>query len=277
MNDPAISIVMPMFNSENYLYNSIRSILSQSFQDFELLIIDDGSEDNCVGLVSEIKDSRIKLHQNKHDFIGSLNMGLDLSKGRYIARTDSDDIMHPDKLKIQYQFMEENPEVDVCGTWAKCFGIKDNEITAPQSHNEIASALLFGNMLIHPSVMMRRESIDKNNLRYKHEYIYAEDYKLWVDCVMSGLKLANIPEILLNYFCGENQVTNRHYDKMMNVTGRIRIKYAEYVINLLAGIDDDSYIFMEKLNTLLDNDRISTKSFFYILSSFYKDYLNKHE
>ena len=114
MNNPAISIVMPMYNSANYIQNSIQSILSQTFRDFELLIIDDGSVDNSIELVCKISDSRIKLHQNKHDFIGSLNLGLNLSGGKYIARMDSDDIMHPDRLKIQYAFMEENPEIDIC-------------------------------------------------------------------------------------------------------------------------------------------------------------------
>lgn len=275
MSEPIISVVMPMHNSANCIQQSIRSILSQSFENFELLIIDDGSEDNSIELVLGINDSRIKLNKNKHDFIGTLNLGFDLSVGKYIARMDSDDIMLPNRLKIQYEFMETNAEIDICGTWAKCFGSRDNEIQLPQSHNGIAHAMLFNNMLIHPSVMVRKESLKKHNLRYKHKYIYAEDYKLWIDCIMCGLKLANIPDILLNYFCGESQVTNNHYDAMMGVTRKIRVEYAEYIMNLLAEMDDDSYIFMEKLNILRGKSKISDYSFLEILSSLYKDYLHE--
>ena len=112
---PNISICIPMYNASLYINDCISSVLAQSFQDFELLIVDDGSTDNSCEIVNSVRDNRIRLIQNQHDYVGSLNMLLDEAKGKYIARMDADDVMYPNRLAIQYEYMENHPHIDVIG------------------------------------------------------------------------------------------------------------------------------------------------------------------
>lgn len=123
-NAPKISVVMPVWNATKYLPQSIESILNQNFDDFELIIIDDGSTDRSVEIVNSYRnrDRNIVVCENPHNFINSLNTGIALSRGEYIVRMDADDIMLPDRLEVQFCFMEENPEIDVCGSWMEIFG-----------------------------------------------------------------------------------------------------------------------------------------------------------
>ncbi|MGL5705063.1 MAG: glycosyltransferase family A protein [Tannerellaceae bacterium] len=118
-----ISIILPVYNVDIlYFKEAVYSILEQSFDNFELLIIDDGSDIDFQLVLDLFDDERIRLIRNHHNFIDTLNRGLKESKGRYIARMDADDIMVPHRLQTQYDFMESNPEVDVCGSWAESFG-----------------------------------------------------------------------------------------------------------------------------------------------------------
>lgn len=114
-SSPKISICIPMYNAARFIKDCIDSVLSQSFKDFELLVVDDGSTDDSCDIFNSIKDNRIRLIQNKHDYVGSLNMLLDEAKGKYIARMDADDVMYPNRLAIQYEYMENHPNVDVVG------------------------------------------------------------------------------------------------------------------------------------------------------------------
>ena len=113
---PAISIVMPAYNAEKYIKEAIDSIIGQSFSNFECIIIDDGSTDSTRDIIRSYNDERIVLLEKKHDYIASLNRGMNAPKGKYLARMDADDIMHPDRLKIQYAVMEAEPSITVCGT-----------------------------------------------------------------------------------------------------------------------------------------------------------------
>ena len=117
-----ISVVMPTYNASKYVSEAIESTLKQSFFDFEFIIVDDGSTDNTREIIRSYDDNRIKLVENEHNFIGSLNKGLELAGGKYIARMDADDIMHIDRLKIQYSIMEAKPEIDICSAWMAPFG-----------------------------------------------------------------------------------------------------------------------------------------------------------
>jgi len=110
-----ISVVMPVYNGEAYIGDAIESVLNQTFRDFELIIIDDGSTDATVSVIRRYEDSRIVLLKNGHDFIKALNTGLRMAKGKYIARMDADDLMHPQRLEVQYRTMEEHRDVVVCG------------------------------------------------------------------------------------------------------------------------------------------------------------------
>lgn len=112
-----ISVIMAAYNAEKYIGEAIESTLGQSFSDLEIIIVDDGSTDATRSIVRSYPDERLKLIENKHDYIGSLNIGLKTASGKYIARMDADDIMHIDRLKIQYAIMEEDPRTTICSSW----------------------------------------------------------------------------------------------------------------------------------------------------------------
>ena len=252
---PAVSVVMSMYNSEKYLKESMDSVLTQTFTDFEFIIVDDGSDDASVQTVESYRDSRIQLIKNKHDFIDSLNKGMSAATGTFIARMDSDDIMLPERLEKQVDFMVSNPHIDVCGAWATGFGRNNNVMRIPVEHKQIVSGLIFANTIINPASFIRKESILRNAIVYKN-YPHAEDYKFWTDCVMAGLKFAVIPEILLKYRTSEGQVTVKYADEMMKTSHFIRVEYAEFIINSITNEVDIYTKLLDNLVELVNNETI---------------------
>lgn len=208
MKIPAVTVLMPVYNGEKYLVEAIESILGQTFSDFELLIIDDGSTDGSLKVIKSFSDSRINLVENKinRGVITSLNLGLDLAKGKYIARMDADDISVPTRLSKQVAFMEKHPSVSICGTWLSYFtripgiGGKFQPSCQPE---EIAANLMFENVLQHPTIIMRKFAM--KGLHYPLTYPHAEDYALWVS-LMDKISYAILPEILLHYRLHKNQI-----------------------------------------------------------------------
>lgn len=214
---------MPVYNGEKYLAEAIESILNQTFTDFEFLIINDGSTDNSVEIISSYKDPRIKLvHNDKNlGLIHTLNKGIDLSRGEYIARMDCDDISLPDRLGKQVAFMDSHPYVGISGTWFRHIGEKGGKsFFLPTEHEHIRCGLLFHTMLAHPSLLMRKKLLLTNNLYYNPAYKNAEDYELLVRA-MKFLTLRNIGEILLLYRTHGDQVGKRYYDGQLTSTRRV--------------------------------------------------------
>ena len=165
-----ISVVMPVYNSGKYVNEAIRSVLAQSFDDFEFIIVDDGSTDNTQSIIHSFVDTQIKFIQNKHDFIGSLNRGMSNTTGKYVARMDADDIMHIDRLKIQHAVMQRHSEITICGTSANNFSNSQNK-----GRSDIVSGLIEkpilkfiqGNFIIHPTTMIRSNFLRKHSLKYE--------------------------------------------------------------------------------------------------------------
>lgn len=274
-----ISIVIPVYNASQYLNECIDSILVQTYQNFEIILVDDGSTDNSIEIIKSYKDERICLIRNKHNYIQSLNIGMTKAKGKYIARMDSDDIMMPNRLKLQYNYMEEHPEVDVCGGAARTFGAKEYDINVSTIEKEILSNLIFGNVLIHPTVFMKKSLINlfpqKNGVYkcYNPDYIYAEDYNLWVDLAIIGRKLGNVPDIVLNYRTGEHQVTNKKKEEMSLCSIQITIKYMEHIIELITKSQKQYSNVFNNLSILHYENHISFNSIQQIISIIHKDYL----
>lgn len=205
---PKISVVMPVYNGENYLTEAIDSILSQTFTDFELLIINDGSSDRSEQIIQSYPDDRIVYIKNEKNIglIKTLNKGLDLAKGEYIARMDQDDISHPERFSRQVALLEENLEIGVCGTWFTLFSEngKDRVIKHPESHKSIKIGLIIKSLIGHPTVMMRKNAM--NNYRYDVNYQAAEDYELWTRLIRIT-KFHNIQESLLQYRLHDTNMT----------------------------------------------------------------------
>ena len=167
-----ISVVMPVYNAEMHIKDAIESVLEQSFVDFEFILIDDGSIDRTSSIIQSYNDKRVRLIQNSHNFIESLNLGIENSLGKYMARMDGDDIMHIDRLKIQYAIMQEYPDVTVCGTWMNSIGTysQTNGLLSTLSGLVEQPLLKFtkGNFLFHPTTMIRMDFLKKNALKYEN-------------------------------------------------------------------------------------------------------------
>lgn len=215
-----ISVVMSVYNTRpDYLSEAIESILQQSYDDFEFIIIDDGTTDKKTLETLEKykeKDSRINIIVNKTN-IGltkSLNIGLKKACGKYIARIDSDDIAYRHRLEKQYHYMEQHQEVDILGTLIKKFGKAQNaeqsyhiDYTQNDYESFIIKMLFYNVGPIHPTVMMRKSFLVENRISYNENVRKAQDYALWMDCILAGGKILNLPEVLLKYRIHDNQIT----------------------------------------------------------------------
>lgn len=223
---PKISVVMSVYNGEKYMRESIESILSQSEKDFEYIIIDDGSTDTSLKIINEFqkKDPRIKVLSRKNKgLVYSLNEGLQLAQGEYIARMDADDISHIDRFERQIKYMEEENLV-VCGSFAEkidTLGQKVGEMTYPPSSVTIKSFALLHNPFIHPSIIFKKDSIEKVG-GYKAFFRHIEDYELWTRLIYR-YKTGNIPLTLLQYRVHDEQITQKKHFSMVSMGIFVRI------------------------------------------------------
>lgn len=191
---------MPVYNSEKYLRPAIDSILGQSFQDFEFIIIDDGSTDSTSNILKSYTDNRIKIinHSYNLGIVKSLNEGLKISRGAYIARMDADDVSMPERLAEQYSYIHSNPEVVVCGANIQSIN-SAGKITSgawwKKDDGQLDWELIWGNVLPHPTVLIRKEALQSDLYR---NYKFAEDYDLWLRMLNKG-KIVRMDKVLLLY------------------------------------------------------------------------------
>ncbi len=220
-----ISVIMSIYSEPiEWISEAIDSILDQTFSDFELIIINDkpNREENGV-LLSEYqkKDNRIVVVSNEEN-IGltkSLNKGLKVAKGKYIARMDADDISLPTRFERQFVFMEENKDVVVCGANVRYFGKKTVTIEYPHQNQDFF--IFIRNPFAHPTVMIRASVIKDNRLLYNENYRYAQDYEFWSRIACYG-KFHNIQEILLKYRVDNQQISRSKLKEQQNLAGHIR-------------------------------------------------------
>jgi glycosyltransferase involved in cell wall biosynthesis len=225
MANPFISVIMSVHNGNQYLEESIKSILIQTFTNFEFIIINDGSTDNSGEIINSFHDQRIiAIHnQVKSGLAESLNKGFEMSRGKYLARMDSDDISLPERLSFQVRFMENHDDIGICGSWIQTFGGNKIGYYFPILHDEIRCNLLFSPQLAHPSVIIRKEIFDKWRLIYDKSCLEAEDYDLW-QRASSVVKFANIDRILLLYRRHTEQLTRTRYNIQEEFAGRVRMR-----------------------------------------------------
>ncbi|MCL1472408.1 glycosyltransferase family 2 protein [Argonema antarcticum] len=200
-NQPRATAVMPVYNREQYLKETIDSVLTQTFQDFEFIIIDDGSTDKSVEIIESYHDPRIKLFLNEKNqgTSYSRNRAIDLSSGEYIITIDSDDINVPDRFTKQIAYMDSHPEVGVCGSWVKTIGEVSGELWRCAVNPEIIHCrTLFEAVMCHPTTILRRQFLDRYSLRYTLELRRAQDWDLYCRGARH-FAIANIPEVLVYY------------------------------------------------------------------------------
>lgn len=222
-----ISVCVPMYNASAYLRECIDSILCQTFRDFEILIVDDGSTDESRDIVRSYDDPRIRLIENNHDYIGSLNLLMGEANGKYIARMDADDIMLSDRLEIQHTYMEAHPETDILGCGMYYLG--ESERLCANNGIVTVNDLLRGNYIANPTVMMRRDSIKKAEIRYNEKFKYAEDYHFWVQVAMAGLHIKNWDKPVLKYRVSSGQVSSVHSSEQYKKTKEIQNELSRWL------------------------------------------------
>jgi hypothetical protein len=198
-----ISVLLPVWNCPHYVGQAVESILNQSYSDFECIIIDDGSTDNTPEILRKYQDPRIRFVQHANrGLAATLNEGIELARGKYIARQDQDDISLPDRLTKQLAYVESHPECGLLGTWAQI--MEGDRLTEryhkhPASPSELRYQLLFNNPFVHSSVMLRKSVVETvGGYSTDPSRQPPEDYELW-SRLSRHSGVANLPEVLLYY------------------------------------------------------------------------------
>lgn len=223
---PRVSVLMSAHNSEKYIAQAIESILNQTFTDFDFIIVNDGSTDTTAEIIQKYADADKRIvfvNNKKNHMIESLNQGLDLCRGEYIARMDSDDIALPERFAKQVEYMDAHLECGACGTWAKKFGPGINSEDYIKHHKvmRLMDFLVYGCCIVNPSAMIRRAILVDNNIKYEADFKFAEDYGFWTR-VAKYTQVHNIPQVLLNYRWHGGNISVVHKTAQLECTERIR-------------------------------------------------------
>ena len=239
---PTISILMPVYKTAPYLQEAVDSILAQSFTDFELIVLDDCSPDNAGEILDRYDDPRIVRYRGaKNQGLSNvLNIGLDMAKGKYIARMDSDDISLPERLQTQVEYLESHPNIDLCSCGMKLFGAKEGVWVRSRNPKEVKIDAIFYSPVLHASSIWRRDNFEKNGLRFRQDMVPAEDYDLWTRALLAGLSLVNLPQVLYKYRIHPNQATTQT-DKTRAKEREIQQMYLQAACPSLSETDRASF------------------------------------
>jgi glycosyltransferase involved in cell wall biosynthesis len=259
---PLVSVIMPAFNSEKYIGEAIDSILAQTYKHFELIIINDGSVDKTAEIVTSYNDKRIKYFDNGTN-LGipkSSNKAIIYSKGKYIAILDQDDIAAKDRFEIQVKYLENKPEVAVCGSFYEVFNENSSIITRqPLMPKQIKTRLFFENPMGNPTVMMRNQIFKKDHLYYDESLKISSDFDLWCK-VSHKYDIANLPFILTKY----RDHSSQYSDNTLLMHKGDRVVLNRQAENLLKRklAKEEQLIHFQLMNRLkgLDRPRVKYKN-----------------
>lgn len=227
---PLVTVLLPVYNGEEFILEAARSILDQDYPNFELLLINDGSTDQTDSLIREhlLNDNRVRYHTRLNKgLIETLNEGIFLAQGEYIARMDADDVSHSNRLSRQVEFLEKHPEIAVLGTAynsitenGKLLGVRK-----PPSRCSIIKAMfLFGNPFAHPTVMLNKKLI-ADDLFYDKDFLHAEDYELWLRLSLK-FQLSNLTDICLDYRVLDQSVSRRNEEQQKDSVVKALLKHS---------------------------------------------------
>lgn len=262
---PKITVFMPVYNGEKYLREAIESILSQTFTDFEFLIINDGSTDKSVEIIKSYNDKRIRLIDNQQNLglAKVCNLGMSLANGEYVARMDCDDISVKTRLAKQTKFMDMHGEVGICGTWIKMFGTINYKNIYPTTDEKLKARLLFNTCFAHPSVIIRKKIFIDNHLKFKKELEPGDDYYLWTEASIAT-SFACLPKILLYYRMHTDNIS-----KIKSTQQKIGATHARLnMLKKLGIVPTDKEL---KIHSSLKSDSMQTKYFL----EYSEEWLNK--
>lgn len=248
-NKPLCSVVMSVYNGEEYLKEAINSILQQSYVNFEFIIIDDASTDNSLGIIQSYNDPRIILIQNNKNLFlaASLNRGFRIAKGDYIVRMDADDISMTNRLEKQVKYMERNSNIGISGTCSEIIGHGSGFSKYEQESNRIKYNLLYECHLLHPTIIIRNDLIKKHQLYYDESFRKNQDYELFV----RGINLTdygNLPDCLIKYRQTKENVKRQVYNQNENILNiqkqlflKLGLKISEIEIGIYKSINLQQY------------------------------------
>lgn len=220
-----ISVLMSVFNDEKYIEKSIESIVNQTYEDLEIIIIDDGSTDNTVDIIRSFNDRRIRIIHNEKNLglTKSLNKGLKFVNGDYVARMDADDICFRERFLIQSRYMDKHPEIMLSSCGFSYFGEKHGSHSLKLNYNQIKGQYFFDSVLPHPGFFFRKQLIDEGYV-YDERFKYAQDYDFQVR-VSKKYEVSIIPNILFAYRVGEGQISVAKKNKQRAFANNIRKNY----------------------------------------------------
>lgn len=233
-DSPIISVVLPVFNAAPFVERAIRSILQQSVSDFELIVINDGSTDASLELLERLQAQDVRiilLSRENKGLVATLNEGILMAQGQWLARMDADDIALPQRFEQQLRQLEQTAS-DICGSWVQHFGTTDQRVIQyPQSDAAIKAGLLFNPCFAHPTVIVRTSLIKQ--FLYDPEWEKCEDYDLWERAARAGWKMTNVPAVLLHYRQHSSQISTASLVKQHALTQKIRHRYWTHVFETL--------------------------------------------
>jgi glycosyltransferase involved in cell wall biosynthesis len=236
--NPRVSIILPFYNAEKYFDMCLKSILSQTFRDFELILINDNSSDNSIKIIENYDDSRIRLFSNKKNMgvSYSLNYGVSKSKSNFIVRMDADDVCKKERLQVQYDAISSSmSEYDIIGTQVGIInGSYYNRYHYPSSMQSAIDFSLFANPLSHPSIIGKKFFFIKN--RYSEDSCYEgfEDYELWSRAIEKGYKIISLEDKLLNYRIHNSQISSNISSKFIKNLEKFKIKHYKRISELVS-------------------------------------------
>lgn len=231
METPLVSVIIPCYNCEKFLRPALNSIINQTYRNLEIIIINDGSTDKTVEIIKEFQkfDQRIVFIDNIQNkgLIFTLNKGIVCSQGKYIARMDSDDISLENRIEQQVNYMENNPDISVCGTNSYIIDEDGNikgKSKLPISVSENFQFMAYSSTIYHPTVLMRSDIIKKEF--YNNDFIHAEDYELWCRLLYKkNEKIVNLPEYLFKYRKVSTSVSSTNTDTQWKTSAKIFDNY----------------------------------------------------
>ena len=237
---PEVTVLLPFYNAQDTFDTAIKSILKQTFIDFELLLVNNNSTDQSMEITekSAQKDSRIHvLHERNQGIVPALNKGIQNSRGKYIARMDADDISAPERLELQYKFLKANPNTGLVGSRVKLFPAAtsnfgfwryvkwQNQIL---TYDEILTKRFVESPVVHPSIMFRKSIAEK--FGYYREGEFPEDYELFLRWLDGGVKFSKIDKVLLHWQDNKNRLTRSDKRYRQGAFFQTKLKYlAEFI------------------------------------------------
>ena len=274
MKDAIVSIILPVYNAKEYIKDCIDSILAQTYQNFELIIGDDASTDNSIDICKQYDNPKIRIIKCEHNYIRTCNTLLKFCNGDYIARMDADDIMLPNRIQKQVEILEKDKSLSLCCSNRLIIGTDERRDMWVENYvDDFILRLFCGNFIPHSTVMIRTSFLRNLGIKYKSEYPYAEDYKMWSDIAMNGGTIYAIKEPLIKYRIHDSSISMQNMLKQKETATKIQNEIYNYLIEKVIPYKDLYLKLNEILQELKNNNVISDLFIRLFFSDLFKKFI----